>query len=411
METGSVGDAKHTGRPKTSRSNVNIEAVRESVADNPGTPIRRRGQELQISRTSLQRILTKDLCLHAYKYISHFTMTVRWGIVTAGKISHDFVNAVNSYPEKGDQVIAAVAARDPTRAKEFAKTHNIPKVFNTYEDMAISNDIDVAYIGALNHDHYALSKLFLESGKHVLCEKPFCLNAKQVESLVKIAKNQNLFLMEALWSRFAPFYVNLEEQLESGIIGRPQFVEVNFGLPIENVERLRKKDLGGGALMDIGIYTVHFAQLVFKEDPIKITAVGELNDDGVDSVETVILEYSEGRRAVLNNHAKVKLWNKATVVGDYGKRITFEDPFNMPDTMIHADGRVEKFEFHPSKIPYNFMNSAGLVYEALETVRCIKEGLKESPIMSHSRSLQLIKILDTVRKQLGVHYDVDDQGF
>ncbi|XP_032529065.2 trans-1,2-dihydrobenzene-1,2-diol dehydrogenase-like isoform X4 [Danaus plexippus] len=338
-------------------------------------------------------------------------MTVRWGIVTAGKISHDFVNAVNSYPEKGDQVIAAVAARDPTRAKEFAKTHNIPKVFNTYEDMAISNDIDVAYIGALNHDHYALSKLFLESGKHVLCEKPFCLNAKQVESLVKIAKNQNLFLMEALWSRFAPFYVNLEEQLESGIIGRPQFVEVNFGLPIENVERLRKKDLGGGALMDIGIYTVHFAQLVFKEDPIKITAVGELNDDGVDSVETVILEYSEGRRAVLNNHAKVKLWNKATVVGDYGKRITFEDPFNMPDTMIHADGRVEKFEFHPSKIPYNFMNSAGLVYEALETVRCIKEGLKESPIMSHSRSLQLIKILDTVRKQLGVHYDVDDQGF
>ncbi|CAG9581594.1 unnamed protein product [Danaus chrysippus] len=151
--------------------------------------------------------------------------------------------------------------------------------------------------------------------------------------------------------------------------------------------------------------------MVFKDDPIKITAVGELNDDGVDSVETIILEYSEGRRAVLNNHTRVLLWNKATVVGDYGKRITLEEHLNMPDTMIHVDGRVEKFEFHPSKIPYNFKNSAGLIYEALETVRCIKEGLKESPIMTHSTSLQLIKILDAVRKQLGVHYDVDDQEF
>ncbi|XP_072941291.1 trans-1,2-dihydrobenzene-1,2-diol dehydrogenase-like isoform X2 [Epargyreus clarus] len=337
-------------------------------------------------------------------------MALRWGIVTAGKISHDFVNAFNTYPNKGDQVIVAVAARDKSRAADFAKTHNIAKVFDTYQDLAASNDIDIAYIGALNPDHYDLSKLFLESGKHVLCEKPLCLNYKQAESLINLARKKKLFLMEAVWSRFSPAYIALEKELNAGKLGDVQFLEVNFGVPIHNVDRLAKKELGGSAVLDIGLYTLQLAQYVFKDEPIKVTAVGELNENGVDIVDTIILQYTGGRRAVLNVHSRVKLWNKATVVGTAG-RITLEDPFHFPDKLIHVDGKIEEFPLHTSNLPYNFANSAGLVYQAVEVARCIKEGLIESPRMSHQDSLILAKLEDTVRKQVGVHFDVDSKDY
>ncbi|XP_049870206.1 trans-1,2-dihydrobenzene-1,2-diol dehydrogenase-like [Pectinophora gossypiella] len=337
-------------------------------------------------------------------------MPLRWGIVTAAKICNDFVNAFNSYPQTGDQVIAAIAARDQTRASDFAKLHGIPKVFPSYQALAESKDVDVVYIGALNPDHYPLAKLFLENGKHVLCEKPLCLNYKQTKSLISLAKKNKLFLMEAVWSRFSPAYIALEQQISSGKLGEVQHVEVNFGVPIEGVERLWKKEMGGSAIMDLGVYLLQFAQFILKEEPVKVTAVGELNQDGVDLVDTVVLEYSGGRRAVLNAHARVQLWNKATVYGTKG-RLTLEEPFHFPTQLINVDGSTQEFPLHDSKLPYNFDNSAGLVFEAIEVARCIKEGLLESPRMSHQDSLIISKLQDTIRKQVGVHYDVDDKEY
>ncbi|XP_061717539.1 trans-1,2-dihydrobenzene-1,2-diol dehydrogenase-like [Cydia pomonella] len=338
-------------------------------------------------------------------------MTIRWGIVSAAKIANDFVNAMNSFPGKGDQAVVAIAARDRSCAEAFAKTHNIPTVFDSYQAMAESEGvIDVVYIGTLNPDHYPLAKLFLEHGKHVLCEKPLCLNLKQAQSLINIAKKNKRFLMEAVWSRFAPAYLELEKEIASGKLGEVKRVEVNFGVPLLDVARLSKKDLGGSTVLDLGVYVLQFAQLVFKDEPTKVTVVGETNEDGVDIDETIILEYSGGRRAVLTADATVKMWNKATVTGTKG-RATVEEPFHFPETLIRADGTVEVFKLHDSKLPYNFGNSAGLVYESLEVARCIREGLLESPRMSHRESLVLAKLEDTVRKQLGVHYDADDQEF
>ncbi|KAJ2951422.1 hypothetical protein O0L34_g13566 [Tuta absoluta] len=337
-------------------------------------------------------------------------MKLRWGIVTAALISNDFVNALNSYPGKGDAEVAAIAARDKSRAAEFAKKHNIPKVFDSYQALAESKDVDVVYIGALNPDHYQLTKMCLENGKHVLCEKPLCLNYKQVKSLVDLAQRKKLFLMEAVWSRFSPAYLALEKEINSGKLGDVQFVEANFGESISDVDRLVKKKLGGSAVLDLGIYVLQLAQFVFKDEPIKVTASGEVNDDGVDVVDTIILEYTGGRRAVLNLHTRVRLQNNATIAGTKG-RVTLLDPFHFPSKMIHADGQEESFPLHPSTIPYNFENSAGLVYEALEVARCIKAGLLESPRMSHKESLLLAKLEDTVRQQVGVHYDEDDMDF
>ncbi|KAJ0182404.1 hypothetical protein K1T71_001773 [Dendrolimus kikuchii] len=337
-------------------------------------------------------------------------MTLRWGIVTAGKISHDFVNAFNTCTNRGDQVIVGVAARNKDKAAELAKLYGIEKVFDSYQALAESKDIDVAYIGSLNPDHYPLTKLFLENGKHVLCEKPLCLNYKQAESLIKLAESKKLFLMEAVWSRFFPAYIALEEQIKSGKLGDLKYVEVNFGVPIAGVERVWKKEFGGGVILDLGVYVLQLAQYVFKDEPRKVIANGEVNEEGVDMVNTIVMEYNNDRRAVLNVSGKFRLWNKATVYGTKG-RITLEDPFHCPTTLVHVNGDVEKFPLHKSPIDYNFENSAGLVYQAIETARCIKEGLLESPRMPHKESLLLAKLEETVRKQLGVHFEVDEMEF
>ncbi|XP_035437928.2 trans-1,2-dihydrobenzene-1,2-diol dehydrogenase [Spodoptera frugiperda] len=332
-------------------------------------------------------------------------MTIRWGIVSAGKISNDFVNALNSSPDKGDQKIVAVAARDREKANEFAQIHNI-MLSGTYEDMARCADVDVVYIGALNPYHYQLTKLYLEHGKHVLCEKPFGMSSDEVKKLVDLAKKKNLFLMEAVWSRCSPAYLEMEQAIQDGCIGEVKFLEVNFGF-FSNAERIHKKEYGGSAVLDIGVYVLQFAQFVFKATPEKLTAIGNLNEHGVDYSETIILEYKGGKRAVLNTHTQLELCNRATVYGTKG-RITLEAPFHFPTKMVmrtEAGETVKGFELHASKLPYNFENSAGLAYEAIEVANCIKKGLKESPRMTHKESIQLAEQEDLIRKQLGVSFD------
>ncbi|KAJ8720320.1 hypothetical protein PYW07_012363 [Mythimna separata] len=334
-------------------------------------------------------------------------MTIRWGIVSAGKICSDFVNAVNSYPQKGDQEIVAVAARDKTKADEFAKLHNIKKTFGSYEEMAKSGGIDVVYIGALNPYHFELAKLYLSNGKHVLCEKPLCMNTNQAAALIDLARNKKLFLMEAVWSRFSPAYEEMMKEIENGDIGEVKFLEANLGFFSES-DRVNLKQLGGSAVLDVGVYVIQLAQLIFKDWPIKVDAFGNVNEDGVDYTETIILEYPGGKRAVLNTHTQLQLINNAIVYGTKS-RITLKPPFHFPHKIIRSDGTVKEFKLHLSKIPYNFENSAGLVYEAMEVARCIREGLTESPRMTLAESLRLAVLETKVRNKLGVHFDCDDQ--
>ncbi|XP_075977784.1 trans-1,2-dihydrobenzene-1,2-diol dehydrogenase-like [Anticarsia gemmatalis] len=336
-------------------------------------------------------------------------MSLRWGIVTAGLISHDFVNALNSYPDKGDQVVVAVAARDKGRAEAFAKLHNIEKAYGSYQELAASKDIDVVYIGSLNPDHYNLTKLYLENGKHVLCEKPFTLNLKQSESLIKLAKQKNLFLMEAIWSRFSPAYIDLEKDIAAGELGDVKFVEGNFGI-VCDAERMSKKELGGGAILDIGIYLLHLAQFVFKDEPSKVTVSGSLYPSGVDESETIILDYPGGRRAVLNIQSRLALHNKATIYGTKG-RFTLEEYFHFPEKVTRADGSTKEYVQHTTNLPSNFGNNAGLAYQTVEVARCIKEGLIESPRMPHKDTLLLAKLMTDIRHQVGARFDADDEEY
>lgn len=162
---------------------------------------------------------------------------LRWGIASAGKISHDFVNAVGTLPAS-DHKVVAVAARSQSTADTFAQLHSIPQAYEGYEHLANDRNVDVVYVGTLNPQHYEVARLMLENGKHVLCEKPMCMNAAQVTALTRFAAERKLFLMEAIWSRFFPSYQYVRKQIRNGAIGEVRQVDVGFGFPLSDVARV-----------------------------------------------------------------------------------------------------------------------------------------------------------------------------
>lgn len=164
-------------------------------------------------------------------------MPLNWGIASAGKICHDFVNALGTLSDN-DHKAVAVAARDLKRAEEFAKLHDIEKHYGSYEELAQDENVKVVYIGVLNPQHYSVAMLMLENGKHVLCEKPLCMNEKEVKKLIAYAERKKLFLMEAIWSRFFPSYAYLQKQIKNGMLGEIQEVHCTFGFPLGDVARL-----------------------------------------------------------------------------------------------------------------------------------------------------------------------------
>lgn len=165
-------------------------------------------------------------------------MALRWGIASAGKISWDFVNALGTLSDNDHQVVA-IAARDLSRAQEFAQKFGIAKAYDAYVKLAEDSEVEVVYIGMLNPQHFEVAHLMLEHGKHVLVEKPLCMNTKQTKKLITYAERKKLFLMEAIWSRFFPTYQYLQKQIRNGMLGDIKSVHIDFGFPIEHVDRLR----------------------------------------------------------------------------------------------------------------------------------------------------------------------------
>jgi len=332
-------------------------------------------------------------------------MATRWGVLSAGKISHDFVSTVRTLPTDEHQIVA-VAARNLSSAQDFARLHGIPQAYGTYEELAKDKNIEVVYIGAIHPIHLSVTKLMLENGKHVLVEKPLTLNLKCSQELISLAKKKNLFLMEAVWSRFLPSYEFMMETIRNGVIGDVYHVGANFGMPFSGIERVTKKELGGGTLLDIGIYTINIVEMAFGgEKPTDIKAIGHLNENGVDESVSAAFQFSNGRTATISTHSKVKFPCEAHIVGTKGiLKLPF--PFWCADKVYLNDVKYE-FEYPPTAEPCNFWNSSGLRYEAIEVRKCIKAGKIESDVMSHKDSILLATITDDIRRQIGAKYDVD----
>nr|CAD7457119.1 unnamed protein product [Timema tahoe] len=380
-----------------------------------------------------------------------YWMATRWGIASAGKISHDFVAALSILPLT-EHVVVAVAARQLNRAQDFATLHNIKAAYGSYEELAKDPNVDVVYVGSIHPQHVQITSLMLSSGKPCLVEKPLTMNLKETKQLINLARNKKLFLMEAIWSRFFPVYQLLRDELKAGTLGDVLQVNVNFGIPIENVDRIKQsykletmfkilnktipgvsiiqgieqnirgihysslKELGGGSVLDIGVYVLQLAVLVFGPViPEKILATGALNKEGVDSSVAAILNYGAGKMAMLSTHTKTTFPNEAIIVGTKGT-IKIHSPFWCPTT-IETPTKKSEFPVPPCSKTFNHINSSALSYEAQEVRRCLLQGnwhitrmgrLIESPKMSHAESLVLAELEDKLRAAVGTRYPQDD---
>lgn len=246
-------------------------------------------------------------------------MALKWGIAGAGRISNDFVNALGTLNEKDHEVVA-VAARDLSRAKEFAQRFGIPKAHGSYLELASDPKVEVVYVGTLNPQHFEVALMMLEHGKHVLVEKSLCLNEKQAQQLIAYAKQKNLFLMEAIWSRCFPSYHYVCNQIKDGVLGDITMVEAEIGFEgLDTIDNISKKKLGGGAVLAFGVYPIQICQLVYQQAPKSIAANGTLNEDGVDVEGSVEVNYGENKMGKMRFSAINTLNNKATIIGTKGK--------------------------------------------------------------------------------------------
>ncbi|XP_071522465.1 trans-1,2-dihydrobenzene-1,2-diol dehydrogenase-like [Panulirus ornatus] len=332
-------------------------------------------------------------------------MATRWGIAGAGKISNDFVTAMKVL--KDDHQVVAVGDRALADAQTFAKKFEIEKAYGSYGELAKNPDVEVVYIGVIHPLHLGVASLMINAGKHVLCEKPLCMNAKETRELVELARKKKVFLMEAVWSRFFPVYKEMMERIKSGEIGDVVQVFCSFGANLEHVDRSVKKSLGGGGTLDLGLYCVQFASLVMGgEKPAKVVAAGHLNYDGVDESASATLVYSKGRLATLNSSIHCKLPCEGIIIGTKGT-LKVNYPVWCPESFESPSGKFVSLLPNTGQ-SFIYTNGQGMMYETMEVRRCIKQGLLESPMMSLDETMVLAEVIEQIRRQVGVTFPQDD---
>lgn len=250
-------------------------------------------------------------------------------------------------------------------------------------------------------------KQALQHKKHVLCEKPLGMNCREVNEMVTTAGANQVFLMEAVWSRFLPSITALREELSNGSIGEVKQVHAEFGIhPIPIPPRLREMELGGGSVLDLGVYLVNLVSMVMGDKrPLKIHAIGSKDEEGVDETANFMLQYDGDCVAQLTCSSVVEMGNTLSVYGSKGF-LRLLAPFHAPDKLESKAG-VKEFPFPPSEAKYNFKNSVGLSFEASHCRECIMQSKLESPIMSLEESWVVTGIMDEVRRQIGVKYPQD----
>ncbi|KAJ8340675.1 hypothetical protein SKAU_G00353080 [Synaphobranchus kaupii] len=334
-------------------------------------------------------------------------MATRWGICGAGKISNDFTVAMKTLPS-GNHKIVAVASRTLQHAEEFSKKHRIPKAYGSYEELAKDPEIDIVYLGVLHTQHLLVGLLFLHAKRNVLCEKPFAMNSGEVKQLIASARQNNVFLMEGMWSRCFPVHVEVCRLLAEDTVGEVKMVKADFGSPQLHIPRSVEKELGGGALLDIGVYCLQFALMVFRgERPESIHATGVRLETGVDESMVVVLKFSRNRMALCSFSIAVAMPNEATICGTKGT-IRVPSPMWCPTHLV-VNGQESQYMLPEPSMPLNFTNSTGLRYEAEEVRQCLLKGLKESSRMSLEESSLLAEIMDEARRQVGVVFPQDGE--
>jgi predicted dehydrogenase len=322
---------------------------------------------------------------------------LRWGILGTGGIASAFAADLKYL---ADQAVVAVGSRTESAAAVFADKHGIPRRYGSYAALVADPEVDVVYVATPHPLHYPNTIMALEAGKPVLVEKPFAMDASQAAGMIDLARAKKLFLLEAMWTRFLPHVAGLRRVLAAGTLGEILTVEADHGqrVPVDPKNRWYAPELGGGALLDLGIYPVSFAAMVLGK-PAAISAIGDKTGTGVDAQTSILLRYAAGAHAVLNTNIGAVSPNRAVVVGSEA-RVEIDRIFYAPSsyTVIAGDGRIlERFD--------KAYQGHGLREEAVETARCLRAKERESPLLPLSETLFIMEILDEVRRQIGLVYE------
>lgn len=321
---------------------------------------------------------------------------IRWGIIGAGNISTKFAKALCVLE---DVELAAIASRDAQRAKNFAEQFQIKKVYTSYEELAKDPEIDVIYIGTPHTEHKANSALCIMNNKAVLCEKPFTVNHKDTEYLISLAREKNVFLMEAMWTKFLPVTYTVKQWLKDEIIGNVRYLNISFGYQAEfNMSsRLYDPNLAGGALLDVGVYPITYTIDLMGRLPDSIASSAYLGKSGVDEVNVIAMRYDNGVMADLSSAVCAHTSNEAVIVGEKGKIV-------IPNfwSAEHAEAYNENGEVFASF--HSPFAANGYEYEAAEVNRCLREGKKESDRLPLTDTLEIMKVMDSLRAEWGLVY-------
>jgi predicted dehydrogenase len=326
---------------------------------------------------------------------------IRWGILGCGKIASKFAADLKYV---ADAELLAVASRDQANARDFQQQHHAQKFYTSYEELASSPDVDVIYIATPHGFHHEHVMLCLKHKKAALCEKAFGLNTAQVTAMIREARKQKVFLMEAFWTKFLPQYQKVMEIISSGEIGDVKMIQADFGFraPEPPAQRLFDPALGGGALLDIGLYPVFLAQSILGK-PVDIKASISAYPTQVDEQCAMILKFENNALAVLSSTFAADTPVEAMIAGTKGQ-IRMKNRFhNSIATIEIAFGKDE-----PKTVEVHREEGYGYQFEARHVGDCLRKGLTESPVMSHQDSLDLMETLDRIRKAAGIRYSVDE---
>lgn len=320
---------------------------------------------------------------------------IRWGVLATGGIATKFTTDLKLVP---DAMAVAVASRRAERAERFAAEHGIARAHASWQAMAADPDVDVVYVATPHVAHHGAAKLMLEAGKAVFIEKPMTLTGAQARDLIDTARERGVFLAEAMWMRANPAVRRAVELINAGTIGEVKSIHADFGIraPLDPTHRLRDPGLGGGALLDLGVYPLTLAQLIMGT-PTRTQATALLTDLGVDETTGVLLTYASGAHAALSCSIVTAGPVIATITGTLGY-IELPYPFYRPSSLVvHLAGEEPRHEDHS-------YTGNGLRFEAIEVGRALVDGLLESPMFPLADTLAVMETMDEVRAQVGVVY-------
>lgn len=291
----------------------------------------------------------------------------------------------------------AVGSRNKDKAVEFARKFGCKKAYGSYEELVADKKVDLVYIATPHSEHYENARLCIENGKPVLCEKSFTVNAAQAEELLSLAESKKVFITEAIWTRYMPMLTTIKEVLASGVIGVPTMLTANLGYVINGVARMTDPALAGGALLDVGVYTINFASMLFGTEVKKLSSACTYTKTGVDEQDSVTMIFEDGKMAVLNSSMLSLSDRKGIIHGTKGFAVI--ENINNYESMTVYDTEYKKVARYnrPKQI-------SGYEYEVEACIRALEAGEIECPEMPHAETIRIMKLMDSLRYEWGIKY-------